>query len=370
MELEIQKFLRAGNAPEILTEKYGIKISVHGRFPNLKLFKYSQIESPMGEPIVQEARGLILDSTDNWNVVCWSYRKFFNHGEGHAAKIDMSTAKVMDKLDGSLMQLYYYGGVWNVSSSGMPDAAGQVNTLLGETSFAELFWQTWKQLGYQLPKDTSRCYAYEMMTQFNRIICVYAEPRIVLHGVRDLKTLQELEPEPVAKEHGWACVKSLRMNSLDDVVEMANTLNPMEEEGYVVVDAQFNRIKLKNPQYVALSHIKEGMSLRRMIEIVRTNENEEFLAYFPEFKGLYEEVREKYNALVAEIEEVYAAHKDIEVQKDFALAIKNKPYCGVLFSLRKGQATNARNALQDTQPDKLAILLGMKEPKNNARMVE
>lgn len=360
MELEIQKFLRAGNAPETLTEKYGIKIATHGRYPNLKLFKYSQIESPMGEPIVQEARGLILDAADNWKVICWSYRKFFNHGEGHAAKVDMSTAKVMDKLDGSLMQLYYYGGVWNVSSSGMPDAAGQVNTLLGETSFAELFWQTWKALGYKLPQDTSRCYAYEMMTQYNRIICVYGEPRIALHGVRDLDTLQELEPEPIAALHGWECVKSLRMNSLDDVIEMANRLDPMAEEGYVVVDANFNRIKLKNPQYVALSHIKEGMSLRRMVEIVRTNESEEFLAYFPEFEKLYREVREKYNALVVEIEAVYEEHKDIAVQKDFALAIKDKPYSGVLFGLRGKKCDNVRQALQETQPDKLAEMLGLR----------
>src|SRR5689334_13224443 len=106
-ELETVRFLRLHGLPE-LCERYKITARRHGYYPGLVQLKYSQIESPMGERIVQECRGLILDEGHDWKVIAFPYTKFFNHGEGHAAPIDWGTAKVYEKLDGSLMTLYSY----------------------------------------------------------------------------------------------------------------------------------------------------------------------------------------------------------------------------------------------------------------------
>ena len=46
-------------------------------------------------------------------------------GESSADAIDWSTARVMEKLDGSLATLYWYKGEWHVSSSGVPDASSE-----------------------------------------------------------------------------------------------------------------------------------------------------------------------------------------------------------------------------------------------------
>jgi hypothetical protein len=316
----------------------------------------------MGEQIVQECRGIILDETDNWKVIAFPYRKFFNWEEGHAAKIDMATARCMTKLDGSIMTLYYYDNNWHVSSSGMPDAAGEASPLAPGVTFADLFWKTWAELKYSLPHPShNRCYMFEMMTVYNRIICIYPKADLVLHGVRDVATFQEYAPEKIAEKHNWRCIEFMPMNSIDGVAKMAATLDPMYGEGYVVVDGNFNRVKVKNPAYVALSHMKEGMSIRRMIEIVRTNEFSEFLSYFQEFAALHGQVKERYEKLVAEITETYANHKDIPVQKDFAIAVGKKPYCGVLFSLRRGEVASVKEALRETHIDKLAELLGLRE---------
>src|ERR1017187_2830704 len=106
-ELHIQKFLRSTpNGIEELKARYSIDCKRHGEYPNLLLFKYNQIESNFAEPIVQEARGIILDESDNWKVVCYTFRKFHNHGESLAAKIDWSNAVVQTKEDGSLMQCF------------------------------------------------------------------------------------------------------------------------------------------------------------------------------------------------------------------------------------------------------------------------
>lgn len=48
------------------------------------------------------------------------YKKFFNFGEDCAATIDWNTAKVQEKIDGSLISLYWYDDSWHISSTGCP----------------------------------------------------------------------------------------------------------------------------------------------------------------------------------------------------------------------------------------------------------
>jgi len=360
-ELKLQSYLRSGLAPESLKEAYGINVRRHKDYSNLVLFKYSQIDSPMGERIVQESRGIILDEANNWEVVSFPYIKFFNYGEGHAAQLDMETAEGQEKLDGSLMTLYFYNNKWHVATSGMPDASGEVSQFLGNKTFGDLFWETWNSLGYSLPKSTKKCYVYEMMTKYNRIVCVYDKPRIVLHGVRDLSTLKEESPKPYAKEYGWDIVKSFKMTSLSDMVELASTLDPIKAEGFIAVDANFNRIKVKAPQYVALSHLKDTASPKSMLELVRTNEGSELLAYFPEFKDLYAKIKSAFDNLVAETKAFYAEIESIETQKDFALQATKKPYAGLLFALRAKKTTSPESFFRDSNIKYLMEILGGKE---------
>lgn len=89
----------------------------------------------------------------------------------------------------------------------------------------------------------------------NIIVVRPKKESIVLHGARDMTTLQELEPEPIAKEHGWECVQEVPWKTLDDTIEASKRLNPVESEGYVIRDDSWNRVKVKSPAYVALSHL-------------------------------------------------------------------------------------------------------------------
>ena len=49
-------------------------------------------------------------------------------------------------------------------------------------------------------------------------------------------------------------------SSIEEVVTACNKLNPVQDEGYVLVDKDFNRVKVKNPQYVALSHLGDSLT--------------------------------------------------------------------------------------------------------------
>lgn len=330
----VQNFLRE-NSIDDLQSNYAIKAKPHVERPNLVLLKYNQLESPMGLDIVQKCRGIILDCANDWDVVCRTYDKFFNYGEGHAAKIDWSTARVYEKLDGSLMQLYFYDGGWHVSSSGMPCASG--NIMNTDKTFRDLFWKVWGSLGYRLPIDTNVCYAFEMMTPYNRVVVRHSDSKLVLHGARRLSDFKELDPIEEARNNGWESIKTYALSSWNDVMEAAKNLDPMDSEGFVVCDANYNRVKVKSPAYVAVAHMKDGFTTRRMLEIVRTNENSEFLSYYPEYTDLFYEVKCKYDALVEEISGFYSVIKDIEHQKDFAMKAKDQKYSGVLFGMRNGK---------------------------------
>ena len=340
-ELKVQQYLREDSMETFkglsgLKEEYGIKYSFGTNFPELICLKYNQIESPMGEEIVQECRGLILNVQDNWNIVSRPYDKFFNYGEGHAAPIDWNSAKVYEKLDGSLMTLYFYKGKWRVQTSGTVDAECQVSGY--DITFKELFWQVFTSLEYLIPSHGEKelCFMFELMTSKNRVVVRHPKDRLVLHGVRNITTGLYEPIEYWAQRFNWEACKLFSLSSIEEIIKASNNLDPLEQEGYILEDANFNRIKVKSPSYVALHHTRDSMSPRSMLNIIRTNESVEFLNYFPEYKDLYSDTLIDYNRLIGTIE---ATIKDIYKQgiqedyKQIGLNTKNLFYKGSIFQI-------------------------------------
>ena len=93
-------------------------------------------------------------------------------------------------------------------------------------TFAELFWDIWKNLKYQLPEEKTLCYMFEMISHRNPIVVMPESESIVLHGARDLKTLTEREPKPIADRYGWECVPTYSYSTLEEIIEASKRLNP------------------------------------------------------------------------------------------------------------------------------------------------
>ena len=140
-------------------------------------------------------------------------------------------------------------------------------------------------------------------------------------------------------------------------METLKNMPPLEMEGYVVsqfhADGSVSRAKLKNPAYLAIAHIKEGNSSRRLLELIRTGEEGEFLSYFPEYGPQFANIREKFEALVEKLQNVWDENHMIESQKEFALQVKHLPLSGVLFNMRKMGGT-IRSRLAEVPIDALA----------------
>lgn len=356
--MELQNYLKTKGLDSLQSE-FKIKINRHQEFANLVCLKYSQLESPLDNLIVQQCRGIILDEANNWSVVSYPYDKFFNYGEQSAAKINWYNAVVYEKLDGSLMTLFFYQGEWRVQSSGTADGSGQVNT--SKYSFKKLFWKVWQQLGYDFPQETKYCFMFELMTPYNRIVVRQQSNQLTLHGVRNVNTLKEENPLIWSNKYSWQIAKTYPFNDLSAIIQATATLDPLEGEGYIVCDTNFNRIKIKSAEYVQLSHVRSAITTRKILEIVITNEGEEFLTYFPEYVKLHQQITERYEKLVADIETTYQEHQNLPEQKDFALAIKHLPYAGTLFALRAGKVSSVKESLKNTSIPKLESLLNLDE---------
>jgi hypothetical protein len=358
MELLVQKYLREGGTLESLKETFAVSSRRGTRYPNLVLLKYNQIESPMGDPLVQECRGLILDSEDDWRVVCFPFKKFFNHGEANAATIDWAAANVFEKLDGSMMTLYNYRSYWNVSTSGVPDAQCTVGS--EGMTFSDLFWETWNSLGLSLDSlDPSTCYMFELMTPENRVVIPHSKRNLVLIGARGLGTFQEFHPEVVGQYERLPYVRSFSLKSVEDVMAAAATLGGLDQEGFVVCDYAYNRVKIKSPKYVAFHHLKDSLSSKRMADIVRANEGDEFLTYFPEMRPLFEGIKARYEDLVWQVESVWNQNRHIEDRKEFAMMVKGRAWSPILFDMKSGRSTNVREYLAKARPQHAYDLLGV-----------
>lgn len=376
--LEVQTTLLAGTPLDQLTKQFGIAVRRHPKYNNLVLLKYDQIESPMGIRLVQECRGLILDEAEDWRVISRPFDKFFNYGEGHASPIDWSTAHVQEKLDGSLTTIYWYDKTWHVATSGSPDGGGQVHGL--DFNFAQLFWKTFKDMGLKVPPHgcVDINFMFELMTPFNRIVVPHAKSHMKLIGVRDRFSGQEFSVyDQRFAALGYPTVRSFPLTSFDAIMASFPDIPGIVQEGYVVVDGNFKRNKIKNPQYVAIHHMRgeDGPTPKRMLQVARTGEGSEVLTHFPEWKPLYDDVKTKFDALLAELEAGYVDScqktdaiqpplSKAQTQKEFASHATKTRLADALFRMRAGKETSIKQYLAEMDLTKLSSILKLKEVVN------
>lgn len=308
--LKIQEYIaKHGIEKAILDFKLKTRV-----YENKILLKYDQLVSPtlMALPEMQDCRGLILDRND-FSVMSMAFRKFFNSEEGNAHKIDWSSAHVLEKLDGSMMQIYWdkYKNEWFAATSGTAEGEGEVNNKMG-TTFNELFWKTvTEKYGFDVNKlSKGYCYVFELTTPYNIVVKPHGESSVALLTARNLTTLEEVSFEGltiIADGLGVPRVKSYDLNQ-GNVGALLRTFENMvwHDEGYVVVDAQFNRIKIKNPAYVAVHHLKGKSAEHNILTIVKSNEIEEFAATFPDRKEELYKLKENYDKLIDQLNLVWS----------------------------------------------------------------
>lgn len=251
------EFLRSGKTLQNLYQRYDIQHFINHDL-GVVVFNYRPL-SPKSSPIVRECRGLILE-LDTWDVVCKPIEAFFEPTEsGYKAvanQFDWTSAKAMQKIDGALVCLYYYKGQWRCSTRFSPDGSAIVrspNHSGRDVTWRQLIEETlinngtnWTEFTNKLTPDIS--YVFELVTPDNRVIVLYPTSHLYLVAAVNRKTLKEIDIFNL-KFHGEiAPYKKVR--SLAQVYSLIEAQpDAHKNEGYVVVDKEFNRLKIRNPKY-------------------------------------------------------------------------------------------------------------------------
>ena len=355
--LKIQEFILAHeNWRELLAaEPYNLKISEDDGFV---LFKYSQIASDFSQEICREARGLILDSTDNFKVVRMAFKKFFNIGESFAAKIDWDSAVGTEKLDGSIMSVWYGRGKWRLSTNSTIDAFKAELAGVGPyKTFGELF-ESVLPLSTFANYNKHRCWTFELVSPYNKVVIDYPETKVYLLSVRDMNSLEELNLDAVemlADANGLAVPERYYLNNEADYRKIVEHM-PEGHEGIVVRDANGERVKIKTLLYFELHRAKNNgvLTLERIVDLIRANEQSEFLSYFPEYQPIFDDVQHQLDNIGEIVEEIrrivifWKLANEFEedkrkIRKLFAQYVGKSKYAHLFFAEYDGRLTSVKS---------------------------
>lgn len=323
-------------------EPYNLTIKFDGIFV---MFNYNQLSSDFNNPIVREARGIIF-AIGEWDApVCHAFDKFGNYGEEYVPDIDWNTITVSEKIDGSIMKLWNFGGEWVVSTNGNIFANRAPIDDIRKDNFEQVFWEgVGKHFlgtrrgygdaidGWLNTLDKGYTYIFELVSPYNRVVIPYEETDVYFLGARhNISNNQWGCTEEDAKILGvemFPRPKLYPLSTYDEIAQAASEL-PWNEEGYVCYDENFNRCKIKSPNYVMAHYSRNNNVITRkhLIDVYLKGEVKEFLTYASDYKepmlqviGLIEGFHETLRSTI----NFCKKHRNLW-RKDYAEVIKGQP---------------------------------------------
>ena len=318
-----------------ILENKKIKVKTEG---DLAIFNYD-INADFFDPIVKEARGIIIN-INTLDVVCWPFTKFGNSHEPYADEIDWDSALGYEKIDGSIIKYWFDHNkdMWRWSTNSCIDAS-DAKTMSGE-SFLDLIKKTDEYDIYYASQYLSKYFTYifELVGPDNQVVVKYDKPKLFHIGTRNNTTGKELNAYI-----GIDQPAVLKFDSLEDTLKYIKNMNKNdypEHEGFVVVDKNFHRIKVKTPEYLLYHHMVNNgiMTKEKVFEIVNSDDVniEEFVKSLSDknlklFRYYLEQITEVRKNIEQNI--LYALDlKELGLtRKEMALIIKDNPYASYMF---------------------------------------
>jgi len=331
---------------DALTSVFAISVK---KVDDLLMLNYNQIDSPKTDPIVMECRSLILEA-DTLKVVSRSFDRFFNYGEALNVmpEIDWKRAVAYEKVDGSLIKLYNHKGHWYISTKGT--VYGDSDCMGYGITFFELVlkaigckddaeFQLFMKRHIFCPTIT---YIFELTSVENRVVKRYEGYKLHFLGARhneDGDYVSSVERKWLQSRDSYLgdiieYPKQYRFDTVEECLRTSRELKDLDE-GYVIYQDGVPIAKVKSPAYVAVHHIRgEGLNPKRIMQLVLTNEQDEYLNYFPDDREVFTPYVNAKRGLDIDMFDAYNRLEMIKDQKEFALKAKNFPFSAALFKAR------------------------------------
>lgn len=233
----------------------------HPHFP-LSILNYTpkvQFDN-LWDSTLEYCRGLIVD--DVGNVVARPYKKFFNadtetRPETLTINQPVEPPIVTEKLDGFLGILYQYDGHVAIATRGsFTSAQAFWATSFYSSRYADMTWPA----GYTP--------LFEGLHPDFQIVCSYPEPALVLHGLVNIETGEEMQYSALLDLAGSLGIPIARRFAVEAVMSRKEVSN---EEGYVLTwpipGKDPLKVKVKFEEYKRLHRIITGVNEKAVWEL-------------------------------------------------------------------------------------------------------
>jgi hypothetical protein len=275
-------------------------------------------------------------------IQSFPFVRFFNQHEPDADTVDLSNAEMIEKLDGSMIGLYFPNGdiknpQWHTRkmiSSHKPDMDMNVTAFTGESfQLMQLIGSYVKQLRFNNDEDAYHTYVFEFIHSASTVLTKYNQHQYGLYllAVRNLQTHRE-ETENAIDEIALriGAKRPRRWDSIADENDITLMMNQAASEvenfeGYVFRDKDTGkRIKVKNADYVKIHHMLGDLSTKKLIPRILEGEEEEILNYFPQVKIKIDDIKQKHINYVNYVTNLIKDHKGFANNKELADVVYDK----------------------------------------------
>lgn len=321
------------NGFELLAAR-GIKATRSVAYPELVNLNYDQIDAREDDELACLCRGLIVcDYGDgDYFIVAHPFPRFFNAGSSHAAPLNWDGSIVFqEKLDGTLCIVYYWKGDWRVATRGNPDA--NIPCADGLT-FAQKFCRAAgtntvaEALDLVATAGDGGCeydvtYCFELVGPDNQIVVPYENSRIVFLGAYATNYYsseempaysQGIQPDYLPRQ--W------EFNSLREAVDwLEENTTGLDLEGFVAVDSNGNRVKVKSKKYLTIARTISRITTQEdMLECIIRGIDDDVTAWVPETRRLeIESLKLKFSSWMARLDKQLD-----EYQQNHAVVLSDK----------------------------------------------
>lgn len=327
------------NAPNgfgLLQSVHGVEATRSTVYPELVNLNYDQIDAREDDELACLCRGLIVcDYGDgDYFIVAHPFPRFFNAGSSHAAPLNWDGSIVFqEKLDGTLCIVYYWKGDWRVATRGNPDA--NIPCADGLT-FAQKFVRAsgyasvdraLKAMFNMAPTyiDTTLC--FELVGPDNQIVVPYENSRVVFLGAfrlwtgydnpaKEITGFLSFQAKDANLPHQW------EFNNLREAVDwLEENTTGLDLEGFVAVDSNGNRVKVKSKKYLTIARTISRITTQEdMLECIIRGIDDDVTAWVPETRRLeIESLKLKFSSWMARLDKQLD-----EYQQNHAVVLSDK----------------------------------------------
>ena len=304
------------------SNSFNLKIKIDNDFPNLFLI-YNQDNSNFNSKIVNECNGIILDK-NTLKIVCYTFDKCSNE-ETIPNNINQDELYVENSYEGTLIRLYYHENKWMYSTKKCIDASK--SKWLSNKNFVQLFNDCLKNFNIENFLNKNHCYSFIIMHPENKIIIDYKEPMLYHISTRNMNTLTEVVENININSPQKIFIKK---NDIESFLKQILFDNNLIYEGFIFIDKNFNRWKIKTPLFNKVKNLWGNTNNRfyRYLELRKNvHQLEEYLYHFKDDRNKFIEYEYKINEFANIILTIYIdkyiLKKDIKIPYYFSKIIYN-----------------------------------------------